>query len=68
MGSQTYAERPCPPELRFLLEQVYTSEGVETWWGSPNRLLGSVSPRSIWDTRWGEVMALAESLLGQVAT
>lgn len=66
--SRNEIDRPCPPELRFILEQVYTSEGVEVWWGSPNRLLGSVSPRSIWDTHWSDVMALAESLLGQVAT
>lgn len=57
-----------PLELREILEKVYTPEGVEVWWRGGNLLLNWFAPREVWRSRKDEVMALAESLLGQVAT
>lgn len=33
-----------------LLGQIYTTEGVEIWWNSPNRNLGLHCPVDIWVT------------------
>lgn len=67
-GGPSNAE--VPEELRAILEVVYQPEGVETWWRGRNVKLHGAAPEVRWNDPGGreQVMALAESLLGQVAT
>lgn len=51
-----------PAELKELLDQVYTPEGVVIWWTGKHRLLGC-SAQEAWPTRRAEVMQVAMMLL-----
>jgi hypothetical protein len=61
-GSLKPYDPPVPEELRVLLLQVYTPEGVEVWWRGHHRLLGT-RPQAIWVTRRDDVLALVDQLL-----
>lgn len=60
--NHAYADPPVPEELRALLIQVYTPEGVEIWWRGNHRLLNA-RPQAIWETRREDVLALVDQLL-----
>ena len=64
MGNFTSSYAQVPIELRDILCQVYTVEGVVIWWTGAARQFEGRSARDLWqEGKREEVLAAAERLL-----